>query len=123
MDGKPVEDFPRPLTLAMLERGHQRFDIYCSVCHGRLGDGLGMIVRRGFRQPPTFHQERLRGVPVGHLFDVMSRGFGAMPAYAKQIPTADRWAIAAYVRALQLSQNTPLDKLDPAERERLPAAP
>jgi mono/diheme cytochrome c family protein len=119
--GKEVDKFPRPLTVAMLQRGQQRYDIYCSVCHSRQGDGLGMIVRRGFRQPPTFHQDRLRGAPVGHLFDVITRGFGAMPAYAKQVPTDDRWAIVAYIRALQLSQNTPLDSLDPSERARLPA--
>ena len=97
--------FPFPVTDQTLARGRERFDIYCSPCHGRTGQGDGMIVRRGFRHPPTFHQDRLRNAPVGQLFDVITNGFGAMPDYATQIRAEDRWAILAYVRALQLSQH------------------
>lgn len=104
-DGKLAEVFPEPVTLAVLERGHQRFDIFCSPCHDRAGTGQGMIVMRGYKQPTSFHDERLRGMPPGYFFDVISNGFGVMPSYAAQVPVADRWAIAAYVRALQLSQH------------------
>jgi mono/diheme cytochrome c family protein len=93
-----------PLTEATLRRGQARFDIYCAVCHDRTGSGTGMIVRRGFTRPPSLHSERLRAVRLGHFFDVMTDGFGAMPSYASQINPADRWAIVAYIRALQLSQ-------------------
>lgn len=93
---------------ALLERGRERYDIFCSACHGRLGDGDGMIVRRGFRRPPPFVLERLRNAPAGHYFDVISNGFGAMPSYAPRIEPADRWAIIAYVRALQLRADAPL---------------
>lgn len=96
--------FPFPIDRAALDRGEERFNIYCSVCHGRLGDGQGMIVKRGYRQPPTYHQDRLRQAPVGYIFDVITNGFGAMPDYASQIQVDDRWKIVAYVRALQLSQ-------------------
>jgi hypothetical protein len=104
-----ASELPMSLTEALLHRGRERFDIYCSVCHGRGGDGNGMIVQRGYRQPPTYHSDRLRGVPIGHFFDVMSNGFGAMPSYALQVPVEDRWAIAAYIRALQLSQYATAD--------------
>jgi mono/diheme cytochrome c family protein len=103
--GELATDLPMKLTETLLQRGRERFNIYCSVCHARTGDGNGMIVQRGYRQPPTFHSDRLRGVPVGHFFDVMTNGFGAMPAYSLQVKPEDRWAIAAYIRALQLSQN------------------
>jgi len=96
---------PAELRRALLMRGRERFDIHCSVCHGRTGDGDGMIVRRGFRKPPSYHIERLRNAPAGHFFDVITNGLGAMPSYANRIEVADRWAIVAYVRALQLSQN------------------
>ena len=99
-----VTEFPMPITAADLDRGQERFNIYCSVCHGRLGDGSGMIVKRGFRKPPSFHDERLRNAPIGYFFDVETNGFGAMPDYASQIPPEDRWRIIAYIRALQLSQ-------------------
>ncbi len=99
-----VDTLPIPLTLELLERGQQRFDIFCAVCHDRTGTGEGMIVRKGFSRPPSFHSDRLRAVKLGHLFDVISNGFGAMPSYAAQVPPADRWAIIAYIRALQLSQ-------------------
>ncbi len=88
-----------------MARGRERFNIYCSPCHGRTGQGDGMVVRRGYRRPPTFHQDRLRDAPVGHFFDVMTNGFGAMPDYAAQVAAGDRWAIVAYVRALQLSEH------------------
>ena len=94
----------------MLERGQQRYDIYCSPCHDRLGNGDGMIVRRGYRRPPSYHIDRLRQVPDGYMYDVITNGFGAMPDYAAQIQPRDRWAIVAYVRALQFSrQATPAD--------------
>jgi mono/diheme cytochrome c family protein len=103
-------DLPFPVTTAVLDRGEQRYDIYCSPCHDRAGTGGGMIVQRGYKAPPSLHEERLRALPVGYFFDVMTNGFGVMPSYAPQIPSDDRWAIAAYVRALQLSQHaTPAD--------------
>jgi len=101
----PDQSEPAELRRALLMRGRERFDIHCSVCHGRTGDGDGMIVRRGFRKPPSLHIERLRNAPAGHFFDVVTNGLGAMPSYANRIDVADRWAIVAYVRALQLSQN------------------
>lgn len=96
---------PFPVTADVLARGQQRYNIYCTPCHSELGDGRGMIVQRGYRPPPSYHTDRLRKAPIGHFFDVITNGFGAMPDYATQIPVADRWAIAAYIRALQLSQN------------------
>jgi mono/diheme cytochrome c family protein len=101
---KPVEQFPFPITKEVLERGQQRFNIYCSPCHDRLGDGMGMIVRRGYRRPPSYHIDRLRKVADGYMYDVITNGFGAMPDYAAQIAVRDRWAIVAYVRALQFSR-------------------
>jgi mono/diheme cytochrome c family protein len=89
----------------LLTRGQERYEIYCTPCHSLIGDGNGMIVQRGYKRPPSFHQDRLRNAPLGHFFDVMTNGFGAMPDYASQIHPADRWAIAAYIRALQRSQN------------------
>ena len=109
--GKAGNDFgdkmPSEIAVNMdtLARGRQRFDIYCAPCHSRMGDGNGMVVQRGYRHPPTYHQDRLRKAPLGYFFDVMTNGFGAMPPYAAQIPVDDRWKIAAYIRALQLSQN------------------
>jgi hypothetical protein len=114
-----VTELPVPLTRQLLERGRQRFDIYCAPCHGMTGDGLGMVVQRGYRQPPSLHIDRLREAPVGYFFDVMTHGFGAMPDYAAQIPPADRWAIAAYERALQLSQRTTIQDVPSAERPTL----
>jgi len=101
----PGDYMPFPVTEEVLLRGRERFDIYCAPCHSRLGDGRGMIVQRGFRAPPSYHTERLRNAPLGYFFDVMTEGFGAMPEYASQIPAGDRWAIVAYIRALQLSQH------------------
>jgi len=110
---------PMPVTRELLERGHERFDIYCSPCHDRLGTGRGMVVRRGFPQAASFHIDRLHEVEAGYLFDVASRGFGRMSGYAAQIPVNDRWAIVAYVRALQLSQHAPAAELSPGEIPRL----
>jgi mono/diheme cytochrome c family protein len=102
-----VNEFPFPITARELDRGEERFNIYCSMCHGQTGYGDGMIVRRGFRRPPSLHDDRLRNETLGHFFDVITNGWGAMPDYAQEIPPGDRWAIIAYIRALQLSQNTP----------------
>jgi mono/diheme cytochrome c family protein len=118
-DGELATELPIELTAALLRRGQERFNIYCSVCHARTGDGNGMIVQRGYRQPPTYHSDRLRGAPIGHFFDVMTNGFGAMPSYALQVPTEDRWAIAAYIRALQLSQYATADELPDDVRKEL----
>ncbi len=96
---------PMPVTPELMARGQQRFNIYCSPCHGEVGDGNGMIVQRGYKHPPSYHIDRLRKAPIGYFFDVITHGYGAMPDYSEQVPAADRWAIAAYIRALQLSQN------------------
>ena len=101
----PGDYMPFPVTEEVLQRGRQRFDIYCAPCHSRLGDGNGMVPQRGFRHPPSYHDERLRKAPLGYFFDVITNGFGAMPDYAEQIAPRDRWCIVAYIRALQLSQN------------------
>lgn len=104
--GKDTGDYmPFPVTKDVLERGQQRFNIYCSPCHSRLGDGNGIVVQRGFRAPPSYHTDRLRKAPLGYFFEVMTYGYGAMPEYAPQIPARDRWCIVAYIRALQLSQS------------------
>jgi mono/diheme cytochrome c family protein len=105
VNGQLATAFPMPVTADVMARGQERFNVFCSPCHGRTGVGDGMIVRRGFRQPPSYHEERLRNAPPGYFFDVMTNGFGAMQDYAAQVPPADRWAIAAYIRALQLSQS------------------
>lgn len=99
-----LETFPFQVTAETVKRGRERYEIFCSVCHGSTGYGDGMIVRRGFRQAASFHEERLRQAPVGHFFDAITNGWGAMPSYASQVPVQDRWAIIAYIRALQLSQ-------------------
>jgi mono/diheme cytochrome c family protein len=108
-----------PLTAELLARGRERFEIFCTPCHDRTGSGHGMVVRRGYRQPPSYHIDRLRDAPVGHFYDVMTRGLGAMPDYAQQIPPEDRWAIAAYVKALQLSQRATIAELPPEDRARV----
>jgi mono/diheme cytochrome c family protein len=100
-----VDTFPFPITEDTVRRGQQRYDIFCSVCHGKTGFGDGMIVRRGYRRAASFHDDRLRTAPVGHFFDAVTNGWGAMPSYASQIPVQDRWAIISYIRALQASQN------------------
>lgn len=100
-----IDEFPVPVTKELIDRGQTRYNIYCIVCHGPIGAGDGMIVRRGFVKPPTYHDDRLRNAPVGHFFDVITNGFGRMNSYAASISPADRWAIVAYIRALQVSQN------------------
>lgn len=100
-----IEEFPVPVTRELLDRGQERYNIYCGVCHGPVGSGDGMIVRRGFPQPPTYHDDRLRNAPVGHFYDVITNGWGKMNSYAHVVQPADRWAIVAYIRALQVSQN------------------
>jgi len=114
-----VEEFPIAVTKEIVERGRERYNIFCSACHGMTGNGDGMIVRRGFRRAASFNDDRLRQAPVGHFFDAMTNGWGAMPAYAPQIPVQDRWAIVAYIRALQLSQKASIDDVPPAERTNL----
>ncbi len=116
---QPVAEFPLAVTRELLERGRERFNIFCTPCHGALGSGDGIVVQRGFRVPPSYHIDRLRTAPVGHYFDVMTNGFGAMASYASRVPVRDRWAIIAYIRALQLSQQaTPAD-VPAAERPKL----
>ncbi len=117
--GKEATTFPMTLTAALLRRGQQRFDIYCAVCHGRDGYGNGLVVTRGFTAPPSYHSERLRKLPVGHFFDVITNGFGAMYGYGARVAAEDRWAIIAYIRALQLSQWGSLRDVDSEERARL----
>ena len=114
-----VDRFPFPVTREVLARGQQRFNIYCAPCHDRLGDGDGMIVRRGFRKPPSYHIDRLRKVPNGYIYDVITNGFGAMPDYALQVQPADRWAIVAYVRALQYSHQATLADVPADQRAAL----
>ena len=117
--GALADTFPFPVSREILERGRGRFDIFCAPCHDRLGNGRGMVIRRGFRPPPSFHINRLRQAPAGHLFDVITNGFGAMASYASRISPEDRWAIVAYVRALQLSQRAPLADVPAQKRSQL----
>lgn len=115
-------NFPMQVTPQLLQRGQQRFDIYCAVCHGATGAGNGMIVQRGFPPPPSFHEQRLRDAPVGHFVDVITNGYGVMYSYASRVTPEDRWAIAAYIRALQLSQHAAPGDADPAGAKQLEAA-
>lgn len=110
---------PVPLTRELLQRGQERFDIYCAVCHGPDGYGRGIVPRRGFPAPPSFHDDRLRSAPIGHFYAVMTRGYGVMYSYADRVPAADRWAIAAYIRALQRSQHATLADVPPDARSQL----
>jgi mono/diheme cytochrome c family protein len=119
VNGADTTVFPFPIDDKVMARGQERFNIYCSPCHGRTGQGDGMIVQRGYRKPPTYHQDRLREAPVGHFFDVITNGFGAMPDYAAQVSVRDRWAIAAYIRALQLSEHATMNDVPPAARGNL----
>jgi len=121
--GQLATEFPMPVTNDVMARGQERFNVFCSPCHGRTGDGTGMIVQRGFRQPPSYYQDRLVNAPVGYLFDVMTVGFGAMQDYSAQVPPADRWAIAAYIRALQLSRRGTLTDVPADRREELDRSP
>lgn len=114
-DGKFVDEFPFQVTKDVVERGQDRFNIYCAPCHDRLGNGNGKIVRRGYRHPPSYHIDRLRQVPNGYIYDVITSGFGAMPDYSAQIQPRDRWAIVSYVRALQLAHNGKIDDV-PADK-------
>lgn len=114
-----VTEMPMPVTRAMLERGRERFDIYCAVCHGRTGEGNGMIVQRGFPAPPSYHIERLRNAPVGHFYYVITHGYGVMYSYASRVEPADRWAIAAYIRALQLSRRATVQDVPEKQRAQL----
>lgn len=114
---------PLPVNVELLERGHERYDIYCSPCHGRTGDGRGMIALRGFKIPADLSSERVRNAPPGYLYAVIANGFGAMPDYSYQLSVHDRWAIVAYIRALELSRRAKLGDAPPGERDRLEAQP
>ncbi|MDT0499065.1 cytochrome c [Algiphilus sp. W345] len=113
---------PLPLTMAVLERGRERYEVYCAPCHSRIGDGDGYITRRGFPQPPSFHQDRLRQAPDAHFYQVITGGYGAMLPYAGRLAPQDRWAIIRYIRALQLSQHAPLQQLPDKVRAEAEAA-
>jgi mono/diheme cytochrome c family protein len=119
VDNADATVFPFAIDDKLMARGRGRFDIYCAPCHSRTGTGDGMIVRRGYRHPPSLHLDRLREAPVGHFFDVITNGFGAMPDYATQIKAEDRWAIIAYVRALQLAAHATVADVPAAERDKL----
>lgn len=107
--GNLVKENPIPVNMVMLKKGQERFNIYCAPCHGQVGDGNGIVVKRGYMPPPTFHQDRLRDIEDGYIYDVIKNGIRNMPSYAHQIPVDDRWAITAYVRALQRAQNATMD--------------
>ncbi len=117
--GELTDIFPMPVTADVMERGQERFNVFCSPCHGRTGQGNGMVVQRGFRTPPSYHEARLRDAPAGYFFDVMTHGFGAMSDYSSQVSVSDRWAIAAYIRALQRSQQATIDDVPAARRAEL----
>lgn len=119
LDGKLIAEIPVPITQELLVRGQERFNIYCAVCHGADGFGQGMIVQRGFPRPPSFHSDRLRQAPAGHFFDVITHGYGVMYPYASRVNENDRWAITAYIRALQLSQHAPIAALPADTQKRL----
>lgn len=119
VNGELATTLPMKITPELLARGQQRFNIFCSPCHDRAGTGHGMIVQRGYHKPPSYHIDRLREAPLGHFFDVATNGFRLMPDYAAQVPAEDRWAIVAYIRALQYSQHAPLDAVPASEREQL----
>jgi len=118
---KDSNAFPLPLTKELLQRGKERYNIFCTPCHGIQGDGQGMVAMRGMKHPPSYHQERLRAEPNGYLYDVVTNGFGAMYGYSSQISPRDRWAIVAYVRALQLSRNARVGELPAGLKEKLMA--
>jgi hypothetical protein len=120
VDGAPAETFPFAVTREVLRRGRERFDIYCAPCHDRLGAGHGMVIRRGFRPPPSYHTDRLRNAAAGHFFDVITNGFGVMASYGDRIPPYDRWAIIGYIRALQLSQYVKAAEIPEQDRAKLP---
>jgi len=111
VNGEPAAEFPFPVTREVVERGRTRFNIFCQPCHGAIGDGYGSIVQRGFQQPPSYHINRLRNAPAGHFYNVIANGYGRMYSFNDRIQVNDRWAIVAYIRALQLSQAAPLNEL------------
>ena len=119
MNGQLANVFPMPVDAQVMLRGQDRYNVFCSPCHGRTGRGDGMVVRRGFRAPTSYDDARLRGAPVGYLYDVITNGFGAMSDYASQIPVADRWAIVAYIKALQLSQRASINEVPADKRAEL----
>jgi len=121
LEPKDSNAFPLPVNLELLQRGQQRYTIFCAPCHGIQGDGMGMVAVRGMKHPPSYHQERLRNEPAGYIYDVITNGFGAMYGYSAQIPPRDRWAIIAYLRALQLSRNAPVGELPAELQEKLKA--
>jgi len=123
VNGQLATTFPFPITRQDLERGRERYDIYCAPCHDKAGTGHGMIVLRGFPPPPSYHIQRLREAPVGHFFDVITNGLGNMYAYDSRVNPEDRWRIVAYIRVLQLSQSATLADLPAAERDRLEKLP
>ena len=118
--GEDIDQFPIPIAKADIERGQNRFNVYCTPCHGRLGDGNGMVVLRGFREPPSYYSQKIMNQPIGHFFDVMTNGFGAMPSYASRVDPDDRWRVAAYIRALQLSESARLSDVPADLRQNLP---
>lgn len=123
VNGEPVDSIPIPLTRDLLVRGQERFTVYCTPCHGGTGVGNGVVVQRGFKPPPSFHEQRLRDMQIGYFVDVITNGFGNMQDYAAQVKPQDRWAIAAYIRALQLSQNATIDDVPVEDRPKLDEAP
>jgi mono/diheme cytochrome c family protein len=123
VNGQFVSQLPMPLTRELLERGQNRFNIYCTPCHAKTGLGDGMVVRRGYKQPPSYLDPRLRAQPVGYFYDVISHGFGQMPDYAAQIQPQDRWAVAAYVRALQIAQHATVADVPEQDRPKLEEQP
>jgi mono/diheme cytochrome c family protein len=118
-DDKYIDSVPVDITLALLQRGQERYNIFCAPCHSKVGDGKGVLVTKGYVPPPTFHAERLRDIPDGYIYDVIMNGVRNMPSYKYQIPVNDRWAITAYVRALQLNQNATLDDVPKEMRDQL----
>ena len=118
-NGELVLTIPVVMTSQLLRRGRERYDIYCSPCHSRVGDGRGIMTKRGYVPPPTFHNDRLRKVADGHLFDVISNGLRNMPSYAHQVPVDDRWAIVAYMRALQRSRNATIEDIPEKLRDQI----
>jgi mono/diheme cytochrome c family protein len=120
---QPVDVFPFAITRADVMRGQERFNIYCSPCHSRIGDGNGMVVRRGFRQAASYHTQKMLSAPVGHFFDVMTNGYGAMPSYAARVEPDDRWRIAAYIRVLQFSENARIEDVPPDQRAAVDSGP
>jgi mono/diheme cytochrome c family protein len=121
--GEDIDQFPIPIAKADIERGQTRFNIYCTPCHGRVGDGNGMVVLRGYRQAASYYTDKLMKAPVGHFFDVITNGFGAMPSYASRILPDDRWRVIAYIRALQLSESATVNDVPPDQRQGLTVEP